>query len=191
MDDTNMNIKFSIYIATTLDGFIARPDGSLDWLPGSDGSGESLDQEDYGMGAFMATVDALLMGRNTYDLVKSFDGPWPYGKVPAYVLSNTMKQEDVPDKHKDKVNIIKGDPATVATILNDDKINHVYVDGGKTIQQYLRAGLITQLILTKVPVLIGRGISLFGPLEKDLHLKLENTKSYDNGFTQTTYQVIH
>jgi len=184
-----MEIKFSVYIATTLDGFIARLDGGLDWLPGPDNSEEDVKEEDFGMGKFMATVDVLLMGRNTYDILKGFDGPWPYGDVRVYVLSNSMKPNDVPEKHKDKVILIKGEPSDIISTLKQEGIKHVYIDGGKTIQQYLKAGLIKQIILTRVPVLIGEGIPLFGPINRDMKLKLISSMGFDNGFTQSTYEV--
>ena len=184
-----MDIKFSVYIATTLDGFIARPDGGLDWLPGAESPAENATEEDFGMGKFMASIDAILMGKNTYDIVKGFDGPWPYGNTQAYVLSNSMKASDVPEKHKDKVILVKGEPLEIIKILKQEGIKHVYIDGANTIQQYLNAGLINQIILTRVPVLIGVGIPLFGPLNEDIKLKLVSSMDFDNGFTQSTYEI--
>jgi len=185
-----MDIKFSVYIATSLDGFIARSDGRLDWLPGAENSEANFAGEDYGMGKFMATVDAMLMGKNTYDLVRSFDGHWPYGDIPVFVLSNSLKESDIPYKHRDKVHIVSGEPFEISEKLKKDGFKHIYIDGGKTIQQYLNMGLIKQIIITRVPVLIGSGIPLFGHLNSDIKLKLMNAVTFDNGFTQSTYEVI-
>lgn len=185
-----MEIKFSVYIATTLDGFIARPDGSLDWLPGSGSSEVNVTDQDYGMNNFMESIDALLMGRKTYEIVKGFAGPWPYGNKKAYVLSNTMGENDIAMRDKDNVILVSGEPTEITKILMDEGIKHVYIDGGKTIQSFLNSGLINQIILTRIPVLIGDGIPLFGPLNQDIHLKLVSSLSFDNGITQSTYEVL-
>ena len=177
-------MKTSVYIATSLDGFIAREDGSLDWLPGSDGESES--EEDYGYQDFMDSVDVLVMGRNSYEMVMSF-GEWPYGEKRVVVLSSSLKKlgKGLPDN----VELKSCTPNELLTHLEASDCKHAYIDGGKTIQGFLRANLIDEIIVTRIPVLIGTGISLFGPLDKDCALKHVETESYESGFVQSKYEV--
>ena len=189
------NVKVSVYIATSLDGFIARPDGGLDWLPGAGdtsegGSGDAAPGEDYGFEAFINSVDALLMGRNTYEILRGFGGDWPYGDTPAYVLSHTLRKEDIPDKHKNLVQLTKGQPAELLEELAQAGVKHIYLDGGKTIQDFLRAGLVDEMTVTRVPVLIGNGIPLFGEVNEDIKLKHLETNSFSSGITMSKYRVL-
>jgi len=182
-------MKVSVYIATTLDGFIARENGELDWLPGSDGEADvGSDNEDYGYNEFIDSVDVLVMGRKTYELVISF-GPWPYGNKRVIVLSSSLQKitEHVPNT----VELKSGSPDEIYMALKKSGANHVYIDGGKTIQRFLDSGFIDEIILTKVPVLIGKGIPLFGALMKDKNLKHIKTESYNNGFVQSQYKVLN
>jgi dihydrofolate reductase len=176
-------MKISVYIATSLDGFIARSDGSLDWLPGADG--EQQGAEDYGFYAFFNSVDTLVMGRNTYEMVLSF-GEWPYADKRVIVLSSTLqgKSATTPDTQ-----IRSCTPTELAKELISIGADHVYIDGGKTIQGFLRAGLVDEMILTRVPILLGSGLPLFGPLEKDIPLTHLATQSYASGFVQSHYRV--
>lgn len=147
-------MKASVYIATSVDGFIARKDGSVDWLS----SGEIAGGEDYGFKAFKVSVDALVMGRNTYKLAFSF-GDWPYGEKPVVVLSS--RQLELPEDISNTVSALSGTPREFVNRLAERGYQHLYVDSGKTIQGFLREGLIQTLIITKVPILIGSGIPLF------------------------------
>ncbi len=176
-------MKVSVYIATSVDGFIARPDGSLDWLPGMGGPGG----EDYGYGAFFTSVDALAMGRETFEKVLSFD-PWPYGDKRVVVL--THRPLEVPARLSATVEAMAGTPREVVERLAARGLRHLYLDGGKTIQGFLAAGLVQQLILTRVPVLIGEGRPLFGPLPHDLPLRHLETRAYPNGLVQSRYEVL-
>jgi dihydrofolate reductase len=178
-------MKASVYIATSLDGFIARTDGGLDWLPGIEG--EEAGEEDYGYRAFMDSVDCLVMGRNTYDTVLGFGGEWPYGEKPVVVLSS--RPVDIPNDLANKVEWMSGPPDDVVQRLAERGATHLYVDGGRTIQGFLAAGLIQQLIITRVPVLIGEGIPLFGPLPHDIKLRHIETQSFANGLVQSRYEV--
>ena len=184
-------MKASVYIATSLDGFIARENGALDWLPGADGGGGDGpgdgpgDSEDYGYHAFMATVDAIVMGRHTYETVRGF-GDWPYD-MPVVVLSS--RPVDIPTELKQSVEAMAGAPKEVFYRLADRGFEHLYVDGGATIQRFLRAGLIGRLTVTRVPVLLGSGIPLFGPLDRDIHLRHVETKSYASGLVQSIYDT--
>lgn len=181
-------MKVSVYIATTLDGFIARENGELDWLPGSEGEVESgFENEDYGFSAFLESVDVLVMGRNTFEFVLS-TGQWPYGKKRIIVLSSTLSK--IPNEIPDTVELKSCSSRDLYLELKETGADHVYVDGGIAIQGFLKARLVDEIIITKIPVLIGKGISLFGPLEKDMKLIHIKTKSFKNGFIQSKYKVV-
>ncbi|MDH5559664.1 MAG: dihydrofolate reductase family protein [Deltaproteobacteria bacterium] len=178
-------MKASVYIALSLDGYIARTDGGLDWLPGADGAELSGD-EDFGYHQFMDTVDHLVMGRVSFEMVWSF-GKWPYEK-PATILSHSLKT--LPPELPDSVELRNSSPVDLIEELKGRGRKKLYVDGGKTIQGFLSDGMIDELILTWVPVLIGEGIPLFGPTGRDLELKLLESRSYPNGFVQSRYEVL-
>ena len=171
-------MKASVFIATSLDGFIARANGELDWLPAGGG-------EEHGYEAFIATVDALVIGRKTYETVLSFD-TWPYGVKPVYVLSTGALAPAPPGAAVER---LSGAPAEIVAQLSARGIGHVYVDGGITIQGFLQAGLIQRLIITRIPVLLGAGIPLFGPLARDINLRHVGTRQYASGLVQSEYVV--
>jgi dihydrofolate reductase len=171
-------VQASVFVGTNLDGFIARTNGDLDFLPPGGG-------EPHGYDEFMATVDALVIGRNTFDTVSTF-GTWPYGKKPVVVLSTRPL---TPAPGGAAVERMSGAPAEIVSQLAARGIRHIYVDGGVTIQRFLRAGLIQRLIVTRVPVLIGAGIPLFGTLERDIILKHLGTRQYSSGLVQSEYAV--
>jgi dihydrofolate reductase len=169
-------LKTSVFIGTSLDGFIARVNGEFDFLsPSGD--------EPHGYDEFMATVDALVIGRNTFETILAFDA-WPYGEKPVFVLSSRPLR---PAPAGAVVEHMSGSPAEIASQLNARGIRHAYVDGGITIQRFLQAGLIQRLIITRVPVLIGAGIPLFGPIPKDIPLKHVATRQYATGLVQSEY----
>ena len=170
----------SIFIGTSIDGFIARPNGELDWLP--EGGGES-----HGYDEFMASVDALVMGRHSFEKVLTF-GAWPYGSKRVVVLSN--RPVDLSAAAGGAVEQMAGTPAEIVSRLAGTGAHHLYIDGGITIQSFLRAGLIHRLIITHVPVLIGAGIPLFGALPHDVRLHHEDTKHFPSGLVQSAYTVI-
>jgi dihydrofolate reductase len=171
-------MKASVFIATSLDGFIARANGDLDWLPPGGG-------EPHGYDEFMATVDALVIGRKTFDTVLAFD-TWPYGGKPVYVLSTRTL---APAPLGAVVERMSGAPVDIVSQLAARGIRHVYVDGGITIQRFLQAGLIQRLIITRIPVLLGAGIPLFGPLPGDIVLRHIGTRQYPSGLVQSEYEV--
>ena len=162
----------------SLDGFIARPDGGLDWLLGA-GAGLG----DTGYDDFFASVDSMVLGRNTYDIVSGFD-EYPYAGKRVLVLSTTLESVDWPDAtvHRSLDNAL--------TTLAEEGRQHVYVDGGTVVQQFLRAGMLDNLTVSIAPVLIGFGIPLFGPLENDIPLELTGTRDLGSGFTQATYRPV-
>lgn len=180
-------MKVSVYIATSLDGFIAREGGDLDWLPGSNGESDpELADEDFGYHDFMNSVDVLVMGRNTYEFVIAA-GPWPYGDKKVIVLSSTLTT--LAPGLPASVEISSAAPEDLTAELSRSGFSHIYIDGGKTIQSFLASGLVSNIIITRVPVLIGRGIPLFGPLQGDIHLQHLHTSSYANGFVQSRYKI--
>ena len=170
-------MKASVFIATSLDGFIARADGALDWLPPGGG-------EPHGYDEFMATVDALVIGRKTFETVLTFDS-WPYGEKPVFVLSTRTL---APAPVGAVVECMSGAPAEIVSRLAARGIRHVYVDGGITIQRFLEAGLIQRLIITRIPVILGSGIPLFGPVDRDITLRHIATREYPS-FVQSEYVV--
>ena len=171
-------MKTSVFVGTSLDGFIARADGAFDFLPPGGG-------EPHGYEEFMATVDALVIGRKTYDTVLGLDA-WPYGKKPTFVLSTHSL---APAPVEAIVERMSGSPAEIVSQLVNRGIEHVYVDGGVTIQSFLQAGLIQRLTITRVPVLIGTGIPLFGAIPHDITLKHIATHQYASGLVKSEYEI--
>jgi dihydrofolate reductase len=171
-------MRASVFVGTSLDGFIARANGELDFLPPGGG-------EPHGYDEFIATVDALVIGRNTYETVLKFE-TWPYGEKPVFVLST---RDLAPAPHGAVVERMSGEPREILSQLEDRGVEHVYVDGGITIQRFLRAGLIHRVTVTRVPVLIGSGIPLFGETGGDIVLKHVATREYVSGLVQSEYAI--
>lgn len=172
-------MKASVFVGTSVDGFIARANGDLDFLPPGGG-------EPHGYEEFMATVDALVIGRKTFETVLAFSA-WPYGEKPVFVLSTRTLS---PAPRGAVVEHMSGNPAEIISLLAARGIQHVYVDGGITIQGFLRAGLIQRLIITRVPVLIGDGVPLFSTVPRDLQLRHVATRHYQSGLVQSEYHVV-
>ncbi|GLQ29583.1 dihydrofolate reductase family protein [Litoribrevibacter albus] len=170
-----------VYIAQSLDGFIAGPQGELDWLEKIN----NPDDNDLGFSAFMNSIDALVMGRNTYEKVRSF-GEWPYDK-PVFVISNQLTK--VPTELSGKITFMSGSPDTLVKHLHQQGFQNLYIDGGKLIQSFLAAGLIDELTITTVPVLLGQGIPLFDQLPQAIELKLKRSEVLLNQLVKTTYAV--
>lgn len=169
----------SVFVGTSLDGFIARANGDLDWLPAGGG-------EPHGYTEFMASVDAIVIGRNTFEKVLTFGG-WAYGDKRVVILSS--RPVDLSAAVGGVVEQMAGPPAQIVSQLAASGAHHLYVDGGITIQGFLRAGLVQRLIITRVPVLIGEGIPLFGTLPGDMRLIHVATRHYPSGLVQSEYQV--
>ena len=169
----------SVFVGVSVDGFIARANGALDWLPAGGG-------EEHGYAAFMASVDCLVIGRNTYDTVLGFDA-WPYGDKPVFVLTTRPLP---PAPAGAVVERMAGEPENIIARLAARGFQHAYVDGGITIQSFLRAGQIQRLIVTRVPVLIGTGIPLFGDVPQDIPLGHVRTRQYATGLVQSEYVVL-
>jgi dihydrofolate reductase len=172
-------MKISVFIGTSVDGFIARPNGDLDFLPVGGG-------EPHGYDEFIATVDALVIGRNTFETVLQFPS-WPYGEKRVVVLSS--RPLDLSTAPAATVEHMSGEPAGIVARLASRGMNHLYVDGGITIQRFLRAGLVHRFVITRVPVLIGQGIPLFATLPHDIPLRHIATHHYPSGLVKTEYEV--
>jgi dihydrofolate reductase len=169
----------SVFVGTSLDGFIARPNDDLDWLPADGG-------EPHGYEEFFASVDALVIGRKTFEKVLTF-GAWPYGDKRIVVLSSAPV--DLSAAGGGVVEQMAGTPAEIVSRLAASGAHNLYIDGGITIQRFLSAGLIERLIITRVPVLIGEGIPLFGALPHDIRLRHVATRTFSGGLVQSEYHI--
>ncbi len=171
-----------VFIATSLDGFVARPDHRLDWLLKRDSTGE-----DHGYDRFIAGMDGLVMGRTSFEKVLSFD-PWPYS-LPVTVMSRSLDQASIPEPLRDSVQLSRQTPEDLMHSLGERGCRRVYVDGGLLVQSFLRAGLIAEMTVTLIPVLIGEGRRLFGPTDRDIDLELVDTRRFASGMVQIHYRV--
>jgi len=172
-----------VFIACSLDGFIARPDGDLDWLMRVDTGGE-----DHGYDAMIASVDGLIMGRRTFEKVLTFT-PWPYSK-PVVVMSQSRQSSDIPEALEGRVEICDLSPSTTMEKVRRAGWKRAYIDGGQLIQSFLAAELIEDMIITRVPVLIGQGLPLFGEVLSDIRLEHLGTKDFASGMVQSHYRII-
>lgn len=173
-------MKASAFVGTSLDGFLARRDGAFDFLFAG-----SVEPSPHGFEEFLASVDGIVMGRNTYDVVLPMP-TWPYGDKPVFVLSN-RPLSSIPAGVA--VERMAGEPSEILATLAARGLRHVYVDGGITIQAFIRAGLVHHLTITRVPVLIGSGIALFGPVDADIRLTHISTRQLPGGGVQCEYSI--
>jgi|TARA_B110000116_G_C16520594_1_gene439784 dihydrofolate reductase len=176
-----VNKKNSVFIATSLDGYIADKNGGIDWL----NSIPNPDNDNMGYVDFTNKIDALVMGRVTFETIVGFDVNWPY-KKPVFVLSNTLK--DIPQSHKEKVFLTKGTLRDVLDQIHEKGFYRLYIDGGTTIQNFLKEDLIDEMLLTTIPILLGGGVSLFSELQNEMKFELIGTKIYLNQITQNHYK---
>lgn len=168
-----------VFIAASLDGFIAKTNGSLDWLDRI----ENPDHDDFGYDEFLKKIDAIVMGRGTYDFVKNIS-PWPY-KKPVYVLSRSLSPQTLPNQ----ITITDRSPLDLQQELNRMGYRNLYVDGGKTIHSFMRENLIDEWTITRIPIMLGAGIPLFdNTLEKETSLVHIATRVFSNGLVQSTYK---
>jgi dihydrofolate reductase len=174
----------SVFVGVSLDGFIARRDGAYDFLP--------TNGDPNGYKDFIATVDALVIGRNTFDIVRAFP-KWPYDDRRVVVLSTRPVDFSTIRKKMaggDRTEQMSGDPAEIVSKLDARGFEHVYVDGGITVQNFLRAGMIQRIIINRYPVLLGDGIPLFGSLPHDVQLRHVATQHYPKGLVKSEYEVV-
>ncbi len=173
-------MKLSVFVGTSLDGFIARKNGEYDFLPVDE-------SEPHGYDEFLASVDTILIGRNTFEVVLKLPS-WPYGDKRVIVLSHRPLHRAGITRHVERMS---GAPAEIVTELRASGAKHVYVDGGITIQGFLGSGQIHRLTIHRHPVLIGTGIPLFGSVLQDIKLRHVGTRQYKNGVVTTDYEVIN
>ena len=171
-----------MFMAMSLDGFVAREDFGLDWL-----MKQKVDGEDHGNAAFMDSVDGIVMGSGSFRTVLAFE-TWPYEKQ-VVVLSRTMKPTDVPKKLRDRVSVSALAPQQLMTSLSEQGWKRAYIDGGKIIQSFMREGLIQDMTVTVVPILIGTGKRMFGALNADIDLLLLGSRSFPSGLVTLRYEV--
>lgn len=171
-----------VYIATSLDGFIARKDGNLNWLMEM----PNPDNNDFGFAKFMGRIDGIIMGRNTFETVLGFN-EWPYTK-PVFVLSNSLTS--VPEAYQLKATIVKGNIENILEALRKKGIEDLYIDGGKTIQSFLKKNLIDELIITRVPIILGTGIPLFEEMDFDIKFRHIATEVFNEHLVKSHYARI-
>jgi dihydrofolate reductase len=172
-----------VYIATSIDGFIADSDGGLDWLfeiPNPTG-------DDFGYSKFMERVDAIVMGRATFEKVLTF-GQWPY-KLPVFVVSDSMTSLPPSFRGDDElIDFVGGAPSDIMTDLDACGLRDLYIDGGDTIHRFLAADLIDELIITRIPVILGTGIPLFRDHDRLLRFEHLETQVYNNALVKSRYR---
>ncbi len=176
-----MRKKNIVFIAKSIDGYIADKNNGLDWLH----SIPNPDQLDFGYERHINQIDAIVMGRTTFETVSNFDFEWPY-KVPVFVLSRTLNS--IPDDYKDKVELVQGTLSEILEKIHQKGYNHLYIDGGATIQSFLNEDLIDELIITTIPVLLGGGSPLFSELTKDLKFTHIETVIFLKELVQSHYK---
>ena len=176
-----MEKKNSAYIAVSLDGYIADKNGGIEWLD----SIPIPNDEDMGYVKFTEGIDALVMGRNTFETVLGFDVDWPY-KKPVFVLSNSLNE--IPESHKGKAYLVKGTLAEVLEQIHKKGCHRLYIDGGITIQNFLKEDLIDEMTVTIFPVVLGGGSPLFSELPQELDFELVESKVYVNQLVQNHFR---
>ncbi|MGB5238164.1 MAG: dihydrofolate reductase family protein [Flavobacteriaceae bacterium] len=178
-----MDKKNSVFIATSLDGYIADKNGGIDWLH----SVSNPNSDDIGYLEFINNIEALVMGRTTFETVCGFDVDWPYNK-PVFVLSNMLRE--VPESHKEKAFLVKGTLTEILRQIHEKGFYRLYIDGGTTIRNFLKEDLIDEMTITTIPILLGGGTSLFGDLPQELKFELIGSKTYLNQITQNHYKRV-
>ncbi len=179
--------KVSVFLASSLDGFIARTDGALDWL---DHANRVVPPgEDCGFSEFFSSTDILIMGSGSFEKVLTFPA-WPYGERKVIVLSSRGNSLPIPEELRANVSVSSESPTSLLSRLGNEGFRHVYLDGGKVVQSFLREHLVDELTLTLIPVLLGSGLRCFDTLQSDQPLKLVRSKVYPFGYVQLTYGAI-
>ena len=182
-NEQKMDKKNSVFIATSIDGYIADKNGGIDWL----NSIPNPDHIDMGYSEFTSQIDALVMGRSTFETVCDIDIDWPYQK-PVFVLSNTLNE--TPKKFKDKAQLIKGTLTEILEQIHQKGYYRLYIDGGKTIQSFLKEDLIDDIIITIIPILLGGGSTLFSDLPRKLDFECIESKVYLDKVVQNHFRRI-
>lgn len=174
-------MKISVFIGLSLDGYIAGDGGSLDFLNLYSDPGE-----DYGYAKFMESVDCLLMGRKTFEVIASFP-EWPYQKKVFVITSNT---NSLKEPHLQQVEPISGSPKDVVKYLKEKGYTHIYLDGGITISHFLKDNLVTDMTLSFLPHILGAGVQLFQAGLGEKKLQLQSSRAYPSGIVKNEYDLI-
>lgn len=183
-------MKCSVYIATSADGYIATPDGGVDWLHTAGNLEADMGSEDMGFQSFIDSVDCMIIGRKCMEMISSMNltsEQWPYGDVRIVVLSNTVKEP--PENLSGKIEMYSGDIQELIIKLESSGFKHAYIDGGSTITSFINLELINEMTITKAPVLLGEGIPLFGKINKSVKLEKAKVSAFPNDFIQVKYSV--
>ena len=179
-------MKCSVYIATSADGYIATHDGGVDWLHTAGNPKANMGvNPDMGFGDFVNSVDCMIMGRKCMEMISSMNlapEQWPYGEIPIIALSNSVMEP--PDNLRGKVEMFSGDIPDLVKKLEGKGYSHAYIDGGSTITSFLNLKLINEMTITKAPILLGGGISLFGKLTDSIKLENSEAIAFPNDFVQ-------
>jgi dihydrofolate reductase len=179
-------VKVSVFIGTSLDGYISRSDGRIDWLEKA--NKKVNPGEDFGFNNFLSSIDLIVMGRKTFEQVLTFED-WLYKETKMMVLSS--RQIEIPSSLLGKVTVTKETPGQLIERLSNECIRHVYVDGGMVIHSFLASGLVNEITVTIVPILIGNGKSFYGIVPMDISLEQTKATIFKSGFVQIQYQVIN
>lgn len=183
-------MKCSVYIATSTDGYIATPDGGVDWLYTAGKLDVDMTAEDMGFKSFMDSIDCMIMGRKTMEIISSMDlspDQWVYGDIPIIVLSHTITEP--PENLRRKVTLYSGDIEDLIIKLEKEGFKHAYIDGGSVITSFLNLKRIDEMTITKAPLLLGEGIPLFGKIMQKVILENPKVVTYKNDFIQIKYSV--
>ena len=184
-------MKCSVFIASSVDGYIADPEGGVGWLESAGDPTVGLGSDsDMGFNTYIQSVDCMVMGRKSMETISAMNlsrEQWPYGNIPIVVLSNTVKV--CPENLRGKVEMYAGDLSKLIENLENRGLKHAYIDGGSTITAFLNSKLIDEMTITKAPVLLGEGVLLFGKLERPIKLHASNAISFPNEFVQLKYRV--
>lgn len=186
-------MKCSVYIATSVDGYIATKSGGVEWLDNAGKSDVDMgERADMGFNSYMASIDCMIMGRKCMEMISSFNlapEQWPYGDTRVFALSNTVKV--APDNLNGKVEMYSGDIPALISQLESEGYQHAYIDGGGTITSFLNLGLINEMTISLAPVLLGEGIPLFGKTNEQIQLEAVYAEAYPNNFMQFKYKVSY
>lgn len=178
-----MNQSNKVFIATSIDGFIADQNGDIDWLQ----SIPNPNNIDMGYSEFISDIDAIVMGRKTFETVCSFDMEWPY-KIPVFVLSNSI--QNLPKEYQGKVEIVKGSAKNITKTIHDKGYHQLYIDGGSTIRGFLQEDMMDEMIITTIPIILGNGIPLFGGIDHRLQFACVDTQIFLDSIVQSRFKRI-
>ncbi len=181
--NNNSRPKIYVFIATSIDGYIAKKNGDLDWLTTFSPPTATDEDKDCGYSKFISSIDVLVMGRNSYETVAKFD-PWPYQGKRVIVISKSLTSVC------EQAELYSGEITHLIEKLHAEGIKHIYVDGGVTISSFLNANLVDEMIISLIPVVLGSGTPLFSKINNDKWCRLISSQAYSNGLVQLRYNLV-